>query len=144
MYLDLIPKIKTVLDTLTGTGQKISTVYDYPTSEIKGYPAVIFKPAPFENIWLTNMENRIGYQFKIWVIQEANVKDLQKAQNIILAGAVDDVIAAFDASWDQGANADGHLYWWQLTTGEWMTAVEKDGQEIYVEMDLIINTINNN
>ena len=85
MWETLIDNIKTVLDTLTGDGQKLSKVYDYPASKIEGYPCVIFYPNTVTNDFFTPSENFKVYNFKLFIVCETKIAGKQTAFNTYLA-----------------------------------------------------------
>jgi len=143
MYTILIANIKTILDTLTGTGQPLSIVYDYPTSDISGFPAVMFNPSSFENEFMSVSENKLGYSFDIFVICETKVAGKQTAFNTILANAVDKVIDKFRDEWNGGTTSDGHRIWYKIDSGIWGVDMIQDSECVIAQLKLTIKLASN-
>lgn len=137
MWETLISQIKTTLDELTGSGQPIAYVYDYPETKLQGYPAAIFFPSDFTNIYDGNQENKKEYQFSIFLLLETKVAGKQQAYNTIMPALLDQVIAKIDEDWNGGTTAiGGHRVWWTLSSGAW-GLVEAEKQE-YLQAELTL------
>lgn len=92
--------IKNKLDTVS----QLQAVYDYFTSDVSGFPVAMFEPTQDPSKIATNRENEHAYTFDIFILQE--IQNIGRDEAIrILGGAVDAVVAAFDADPDLGANA---------------------------------------
>jgi len=146
MYSTLIPAIKTILDEMIGTGvnptKPLSKVYDYPTSKVEGYPAVVFMPVSFENSYLSVQENELGFQFRLYVVCGTKVAGIEKAFNTILANTVDEIIDKFAGAWN-GGTLDGHRIWYTLDTGDWYVVENEKGEEVVAELSLSIKLTRN-
>ena len=138
MYSTLIPQIKAILDTLKGVGQPLAYVYDYPVSNIEGFPAVMFYPTDFENEYMSVRENKMGYSFDLWVVCETKVAGKQTAFNTILAGAVDDIIEKFAEEWDGGTTSDGHRIWYKIDSGTWGVDIINKSEVVVAPLSLTI------
>lgn len=139
MFQTLLPLIKTIIENVT----QVQVVYDYPESELSGYPAVVILPVAFDNAYLTNQQNIKGYRYRIFVISETAQAGIAAAWNEILPKCVDAIIAALDAAWNQGATAEGHRIWWNVERGDWSQSTEQAGVEVTATLDLIINLVDN-
>lgn len=148
MLTFIYPKIKTLLDSLVGNGSSDNTplavVYDYPRADISKYPAVVFHPTSVTNEFLTNVENAKDYQFKIYVIEEANVKDIRTTVGTRLANTIDKIIGKFDEEWNQGTTVEGHRVWARISTGDWFYDIQSGGKQIWCELNLTIKLTDNN
>jgi hypothetical protein len=137
MWTTLIENIKTTLDTLTGSGQPLQVVYDYPEPNITGYPVAIFFPASFTNAYDSNVENKKAYSFSIFLLTETRRLGLQTAYNTAMPELVDAVIAKFDEDWNQGQTIVGeHRVIWTLESGAW-GRIEAE-KETYLQAELTL------
>ena len=146
MYATLITNIKSILDTLTGVGQKLSVVYDHPLNKgdtISGYPAVVFYPVAHENAFMSNEENFKEYRFKVFVLVECEVASIENVFKTILAEAVDDVVQKFDDEWNGGV-ISGHRVWYRMTSGDWYLDQEESGLVATAELNLLIKLATSN
>lgn len=139
MYSTLYNKISNTLDKV----DSISKIYGYPTSELEGYPAVIYYPDEVENEFMSTKENMKTYRFKMWVVVSAEVKSMQDVFETILSGVVDDIIDQFDTDWD-GGNIDDHRCWIIIDNGVWYTGETQDGKTAYAELNIKIKVGTNN
>lgn len=84
MFNTIRTSIKTILDTLTGSGQPIVAVFSYHESNLTGFPAITFDISDVTNDFLTNSENVRRYSWKIYIYQQINdVVTLAEAVRIL-------------------------------------------------------------
>lgn len=62
--------LKTLLETLTGSGQPIAYVYDYFKPKLDGYPAIVFDIDSEDSKMLDDANNMRVISFKIFVVVE--------------------------------------------------------------------------
>jgi len=122
----------------------ISTTYNYPESDLEGYPAVVYFPDDFENSFSTVAENEKIYRWKLWVIVKAGgAKNTQTVMDTILADTVDEVVNQFDADWD-GGRIDGNRVSSLLDSGVWAVNENEDGKVAFAELNLRIKVNTSN
>ena len=97
--------IKTKLDSLSGSGQVLSQVYDYHETAPAGFPAATFEPSTLGNEVFTTDDNLRSYAFDIILYQEFSTMKRKDAVGI-LRRAVDAVVAAFDHDLTLGGACD--------------------------------------
>jgi len=139
MYTTLINKIETTLEKV----DSVQEIYNYRTTKVDGYPAVVFTPDSMDNSFETVTENFKVYRFRIWIWVSAEVKSMEDVNNSILPNVVDDVVAQFDEDWD-GGTINGHRCWVLMNSGIWDTVDSESGKAAYAEMTLSIKVITNN
>jgi hypothetical protein len=137
MWETMYGKLKTTLTALTGSGQPIQALYDYPETNLAGYPACIYFPSSFTNEYDSTQENAKTYQFTIFLLLETKRLGLAKAYNDAMPKLLDEVIAKFDEDWNQGQTTVGqHRIWWTLSNGAWgLVTAEK---ETYLQAELTL------
>lgn len=138
-------KIKTTLDTLTGTGtgKPLSVVYQDPLDEnenYSGFPCAIIAMSSFDNNYLTSAENLFGCTFKIYVIQETKQAGMAKAHRI-LRSTVDSILDKFGDDWNQGVFTGGGRIWWRMDLGN--SFYDSDENVLYYELNLTTNFVYN-
>jgi len=137
MFTDIISKINTVLQALISDNEKyLAAKYDYPEENVTTYPAAVFFPANFTNQYDNVAENRKVYTFTIFLLQEMNVQTKSNAYTVSMPALLDEIIQAFDESWNQGASSDGNRIWWTLTNGAWVEIKMQNGNALQAELTL--------
>ena len=140
MYTTLISKIDTTLDKV----DKISKIYNYPETKLKGFPAVLFRPDTFENSFESVKENFKIYRFSMWVVVSSDeTKTMEDVFGTILPDVVDDIVAQFDEDWD-GGTIDGHRCWIKIDSGIWGVDETQDSVAGFAELDLVIKVLTSN
>jgi len=136
MYQLLIAKIKATLTATTGV-ESFSTV---PGSEITSYPHVFFKPDGFGNEFSSGQENEMIFNFIMIVMVSAEGigGSPGKAFDETLPYVVDQIIAQFNADWDQGT-IDGHRVRSLVDSASaWELSEESKGLVAYAPLSLQI------
>jgi len=141
MYATLISFIKTQLQAVTQIAS--GAVYDYPTSKLDKYPAVMFFPVSFENSFESVKENFKIYRFKMFVVVGIAQKGKSDVFGTVLAGVVDAILAKFDNAWDAGT-ISGHRAWMKIDSGDWAMVLSDNGQEAQAELNVSIKVLTNN
>lgn len=139
MFTVISPKVKAILEALTGEGGPIKHVSDHPVASVSGFPAVIFFPEAFDGDWLTSMDDMVGYRYRIFVLVDATNETEAEAWGTTLPACVDAVQKAFRDGWDLGTAADGHRIWAKLTNGSWYASQEGQGALAIAELHLTVN-----
>lgn len=145
MWKTLTTSVKTTLDKLVGSSNPLQVVYDYPESNITGYPAVIFFPTNYTNEYDSVQENAKTYVYSVYVLLELKVLGKQTAYNTTMPDILDKIIAEFDKDWNQGQTVNQNRVWWNLSSGAWLL-VDTDSQKeafLQAELTLTIRTNNN-
>ena len=83
--------IKTKLESIT----EIEKVYDYPTEDLNGYPAVIVRAIGNESDYQTTAENERHYVFELYSYYLSDPNNRRKARRAI-ESLVDEILDAFD------------------------------------------------
>jgi len=87
--------IKTAIDTLSGTGEKIAVVYDYDRSTFSGFPAVIISPSENSSDYANTEADKVVFVFKVRafypITKESEHEDAEKA----LEDVVDELLDLF-------------------------------------------------
>jgi hypothetical protein len=141
MFSEIMSKIGTTLNGLTGSGKPLQVVYNYPVDDISGYPCAIYYPVAFDNTFLTNAEDMKGCKFKIFIVMETKIEGVSGAYTL-MGTVLDTVIGEFDEKWSQGS-IEGHRVWWKISNGDWALSNTKTGLVLSAELDLIANLITN-
>lgn len=137
MWETLISQIKTTLDELTGSGNPLAYVYDFPQTKIEGYPAALFFPSNFSNRYDSTVENAKEYQFSIFLLLETEIAGMQTSYNTIMPALLDQVIAKIDEDWDGGQTTIGsHRIWWTLGSGAW--GLVEGEKQTYLQAELTL------
>lgn len=136
MYTTFIEAIQTVLDGV----EAIKDVYPYPALKVVKYPAVIFFPDAFENSFESTQDNKKTYRFKMYVVVGTQQKDKVDIFSTVLPKAVDAVVQAFDAAWNQGASG-GHRVSVVVSSGSWTMGVDDSGLEAQAELTVEFRTL---
>jgi len=98
-------KIKTMLETLKGTGKPLVAVYAEHTTKTDGYPYATFEPSDIVSDYETTTQNMRKYVFRIMVHQQFSTID--KATAIATTNAVSDaIIEMFEKDWTLGGTVD--------------------------------------
>lgn len=102
MIEQLRTAIKNKLDTLTGTWQPISVVYEYMTSRIDWYPCAMidFNTLSWEHTDSCN--NKRTYSFWIYILQETKLQTKEQGYR-----AVENIIVKIADAFDK----DPQLWW---------------------------------
>lgn len=70
MIQEISDKLKSMFETLQGTGQPFRKVYDYHTLENEGYPYLCFELTDFTAEILDNCKNIRTFTFRVLIFQE--------------------------------------------------------------------------
>lgn len=97
--------IKSKLNSLTGSGQVLSTNYDYHETTPSGFPAATFEASQLQNSMFTTNDNLRGYSFDIVIYQEFSTITRQEAKDILYQTA-DALVQAFDEDVTLGGVCD--------------------------------------
>jgi hypothetical protein len=136
IYSQINTKINTILSSIT----KIKAIYAYPTNDITAYPAAVFYPSNFENRFETTGDNFKIYNYKLWIVINAEAKSIQNILSSVLPNVMDSVLDAFDDGWDF-STIGGHRVWNKISTGGISISQENQGIEVSAEIDLEIKML---
>ena len=139
IYPAILAKIQTILESC----EKVQKIYNYPVTDVKGYPAVIYFPINLNNSFETTNENFKIYDFGIWIVVNAGNKSVEDIYQTVMPNVVDEVIEKFDAGWDFNS-IGGHRVWQKLTTGTWETEASNGGITVTASLNLQIKLLTNN
>ena len=139
MYETLIQKIKDTLTATTG----VSSYSTVPGDTISSYPHVFFKPDGFSNEFYTGQDNEVIYSFLmiVMVSAEGTGGSADKAFAQVLPSVVDNIIAQFNADWDQGT-IDGHRVRVLIDSASgWELSEEDKGLVAYAPLSVQIKSL---
>lgn len=125
-------QIKTLLQTVT----ELQVVYDYRSSVISGYPAVIFDMTNEEGTMLDDANNVRKLTFTIWIICELPIKGEDQAKTI-LDNATKAVINVLEDR--DNATLGGTVDWVMPAVGQRAEVAGVGGNTIYQEIRLVCN-----
>lgn len=125
--------IKTLLETLTGSGQPLAYVYDYLNPKIQGYPSVIFDMDSEEGSMLDEISNMRVLSWKLWIVAEIPVEGQQGAIDI-LDNAVKQVINLLEDT--DNATLSGTVDWTMPVIGSRQQVASPEGNLMYQELNL--------
>lgn len=135
MYVTLLSKINTTLDTLKSAGT-IKQHSNVPGTEVTGYPYVFYKPAGFENAFHTNVENEKVYNFLMVIVIGVENTTTSNVFSTVLPACIDAIIEQFDADWNQGT-IDGHRVRVLIDSADdWQMDEDKDGRVAYAPLNV--------
>lgn len=149
MYLDLIPKIKELLEgTVLYTKEndegeeKDVNPKVYPNPLDKGetpssYPAIIFFPTNFNNEFASSDSNYKELNFSLIVIINAENISNEQLFTYTLPNAADKVIDELDKGYSFD-RIDGKRVWARADVGTWGKEVGESGRYGFVNINLII------
>lgn len=139
MYETLLAKIATTL----GSVARVKDSFCYPKTKLTAYPSVFYFPAGFENTFETNAENFKIYRFDLTVVVGVTQTTMENGVDV-LAKTVQDIVAQFDADWNQGT-ISGHRAWVKVGSGDpWQVSEEQDGLEVYAKLNLEVKLLSTN
>ncbi len=95
IYRTLRDNIRTLMDSLTGTGKSFQVTYNRPTFQFNGFPAAFIVPVSNENEFKTTNENERVYSFRIWSFVEYDQTVADTAYNSLM-DVLDEVINKID------------------------------------------------
>lgn len=95
IYRILRNNIRTLMDSITGTGKTFQVMYNRPTFQFDGYPAAFVVPVSSPNDFRTTNENERTYTFRIWTFVEYDVTQPDQAYNALM-DCMDEVINKMD------------------------------------------------
>lgn len=141
MYEQLIAKVQATL----GNVQRVKDVFSTPKTKLTKFPAVFFKPAAFANEFETGQENMATYRFLMLVLVGTGKNmTAEDAFGTILPKTVDEIIAQFNADWNQGT-IDGHRVRVKVDSAdEWQVSEEQDGLIAYAPLNVEIRLLTTN
>lgn len=125
-------QIKSLLQTVT----EISYVYDYRTSNVEGYPAIIFDMTNEEGDMLDDSNNMRKITFTIWIICELKVAG-SSASKTILDNATKAVINILEKK--SNDTLGGTVDWVMPAMGQRSEIQTPEGSNIYQEIKLLCN-----
>lgn len=125
-------QIKTLLQTVT----EISYVYDYRTSNIEGYPSIIFDMTNEEGDMLDDSNNIRKITFTIWIVCELKVAG-SAASKTILDNATKAVINILEKKAND--TLSGTVDWTMPVMGQRSEIQTPEGTTIYQEVKLLCN-----
>lgn len=139
---------KLILNKLTTTLGAVPEVQAvYPPlfeGEFTTYPCVVLQTDSFTNDFQSTDDNFKEYQYKCWVIVQANKnKSASDIASTTLLDTVDAVIAKFDEDWNGGTES-GHRLWFRVSTGLMGFEVTDKGKNVYQEMTILAKITTNN
>jgi len=139
MYTTLIQNIKDTLAQVSSVSQYGTT----PGEEITGYPYVFFKPDGFTNEFETGQENEVIYRFLMIVVvsTEGQGGSVDHAFSTVLPSVVDDIVAQFNADWDQGTVGGHRVRALVDTAAPWQVSQEDKAVVAYAPLNLQIKTL---
>jgi len=138
MIEELIEKINDTLEEV----DEIQVFYDYPESQLSGYPAVVFFPRDFTNDYDSTAENAKTINFSLFVLQECKVATIKEVFENIMPKTIDSIVAQFDEDWSQGVITGGNRVWWTLASGGWSVVTGQDGEMVQAELTLQVRLNN--
>lgn len=139
IYPAILAKIQDTLEKCT----KIKKIYNYPVTDIKGYPAAIYYPDNMNNGFETNEQNMKLYDFSLFIVVNTGSKSIDEVYQTVMPNAVDEVIENFDSDWDY-STIDGHRVWQKLNTGAWDVGAFDKGITVTASLNLQIKLLTNN
>lgn len=139
IYPTILSKIQTILESC----EKVKKIYNYPVTNVEGYPAVIYFPINLDNSFETTQENFKIYEFGIWIAVSTGNIGIDEIYQRIMPNVIDEVIERFDSGWDFNT-IDGHRVWQKLTTGTWETENSDKGIIVTANLNLQIKLLTNN
>lgn len=125
-------QIKSLLQTVT----EISYVYDYRTSNIEGYPAIIFDMTNEEGEMLDDANNVRKITFTIWIVCELKVAGSASSKTI-LDNATKAVINILEKK--SNDTLSGTVDWTMPVMGQRSEVQTPEGTTIYQEVKLLCN-----
>ena len=135
-FTNIISKIQTTLENV----DRVEKIYNYATTKIEGFPAVVYLPVAHDNNYISTQENIIEHKFKLWVVIEIrNSISPNDAVIRYLAPTVDEIIEKFRDNWS--FDNDGVIV--NLSSSDWTTTEAEDGLLLQAELDLIIKSLDN-
>jgi len=137
-YQEIIPLIKTTIESVP----EVKQVFASPQTRYSKFPAVIFYPADFDNVFETNAENFKTYNFVIYVIVGLKQASVDDAFTEVMPKVVDALVEKFDQEWNQGP-IDGHQTWARITSGLWNTAEYQNAEIAFAQLNLGIKLLTN-
>lgn len=95
IYRTLRNNIRTLMDSLTGSGKSFQVTYNSPTFQFDGFPAAFIVPVSSDNEFKTTNENQREYKFRIWCFVEYDRTHADDAYNSLM-DCMDEVINKID------------------------------------------------
>ena len=120
MIKQLRDKIKEKLNTLTGSWQPLSVVYNYPTLDIQWYPCVMIDFDKSVGEYSDTCNNKRTYNFVIYIMQEIKVTDRFDATD-----SVEDIMVKIMNLFDRDTELWGivnnikAVWWWVAEYTGW-------------------------
>jgi len=141
MYATIIQKIKDTLEDTTG----VASYSIVPGAEITAYPHVFFKPDSFVNEFNSGQDNEVTYNFLmiVMVLAEGTGGSADKAFAQVLPSVVDNIIAKFNADWDQGTVGGHRVRVLIDSASAWELSEEDKGLVAYAPLSVQIRAVVN-
>ncbi len=120
-------KVHAKLQTLTGSGQPVSVVYDYYTTDIAGYPCVMHEPGTVVASVEDTANNLRAYNIDILVVHEIGrtARDVALGRMVTITDAILDM---FDQDFTLTGTARGGI---EAVPGEFGQADMEDGPVLF-------------
>lgn len=128
--------IRANLKTLLQTASLISVVYDYRTTDISGYPAIIFDMTNESGEMLDDANNVRKITFTIWILTELQVAGMSTAKTK-LDNVVKEVINILEKK--DNATLSGSVDWLMPSIGVRGETQSGEGTMLYQEIKLDCN-----
>ena len=145
MYLNLIPKLKTIFEAvviheITGGDDLKLDVYPYPLSEGEypsKYPALVFFPSDYTNEFSSGQTNFKNIKFKAILMMDAKNISGEDLYTFTLPNAADKLSQALDKEWDMG-RIDNKRVWMMSDVAIWGKYSEDNSDIAFVDLDILI------
>lgn len=150
MYIEIIPKIKAVLEdvvlyTIGGTDYK-PVVYPYPLDEGENpssYPAIIFFPTNADNQFSTTDQNFKQVNFRAVILINAENISTEQIFTATMPNAVDKVVEELDKGWSFG-DIDNCRTWARADAVIWGMSNDESGRYAFAEVNILVKLSTNN
>jgi hypothetical protein len=130
-FVTLKAQINSKLNALKGAGHTLNFVYDEHRTQFEGYPTATFEPSDMTSDYETQGENLRNYVFLVIIYQEMEKTGGGESINV-LAGAVDEIVNAFDNDYTLG----GNCMLVKATPSRWGVMPTEHGLTRYAELKI--------
>lgn len=130
----ILTKLTTLLEAVTRVQAVYPPLFE---GEFTTYPCVVLQSDSFTNDFQSTDTNFKEYQYKAWVIVQANKnKSASDIAKSTLLDTVDDVVSKLDTEWNGGTEG-GHRLWFRVSTGLMGYEVTDKGKNVYQELTIV-------
>lgn len=136
IYPTINTKIQSILEGII----QIKSIYAYPATKIDSYPAAVYYPASMENSFESTTDNFKIYKYKLWIVVNAERKNIQDIFNTVMPNVMDAVLEKLDDEWSF-VSIGGHRVWCKVDAGSWSVSEEQSGIEVTAEIDLSVKML---